>query len=73
VGGMQHLLVLVFGFFFKPYTLFTYRVECINEFFTIKTEDKSLIKGDVQHDAGDKLNISFIDKVRVILGICPKI
>jgi len=37
VGGMQHLLVLVFGYFFSPYTLYTYRAEAINTLFTIKT------------------------------------
>jgi len=63
----------VFGFFFKPYTLFTYRAEAINTFFTIKTEDKSLIKEKKSHGGGNKLNLSFVDKVRVILGICPKI
>ena len=25
VGGLQHLLVLVFGYFFRPYTMYTFR------------------------------------------------
>jgi hypothetical protein len=59
------LLVLVFGFFFLPYTKFTFRAEAINTFFTIKTTDESLIEGK------DKLKLTFINKIRVIFGICP--
>ena len=62
---MQHLLVLVFGFFFKPYTLYTFRAEAINTFFTIKTNDKSLVEGN------NKLKLSFVNKFRVMFGICP--
>jgi hypothetical protein len=65
VGGMQHLLVLVFSFFFKPYTLLTFRAEAINTFFTISSNDKSLIKGK------DKLKLTFFNKVRIILNLCP--
>jgi hypothetical protein len=62
---MQHLLVLVFSFFFKPYTLYTFRAEAINTFFTIETEDKSLVKDK------NKLNLSFCNMFRIIFGICP--
>jgi hypothetical protein len=62
---MQHLIVLVLGYFFKPYTLYTFRAEAINTFFTIKTEDKTLLKGS------NKLKLTFCNKVRVIFGICP--
>ena len=56
--------MLVFGYFFKPYTLLTFRAEAINTFFTIKSEDKSLIKDDNQ------LRLSFSNKVRAIF-LCP--
>ena len=64
---MQHLLVLVFGYFFKPYTLYTFRAEAINTLFTIKTEDKTLIEGK------NKLKLSFCNKFRVMCGICPNV
>ena len=57
--------MLVFGYFFRPYTLYTFRAEAINTFFTIKTEDKSLIQGQ------NKLRFSFCNKVRIIFRICP--
>jgi hypothetical protein len=61
---MQRILVLLFGFFFKPYTKYTFRAEAINALFTIKTKDKSLITHD------NKFKLSFFNKVRVIL-MCP--
>ena len=67
VGGIQHLLVWIFAFFFKPYTMYTFRAEAINTFFTIKTSDKSLVKGQ------NKLKLSFCNKFRIIFGICPNI
>ena len=55
---------MVFGFFFKPYTKYTFRAKAINTFFTIKTEDKSLVTDQ------NKLKLSFFNKVRVVIG-CP--
>ena len=61
------MLVLMFGYFFRPYTIFTFRAEAINTFFTIKTNDESLKSGC------NKLHLSFCNKVRIIFGICPDI
>ena len=66
VGGMQHILVLIFGFFFKPYTLFSFRADAINTFFTVKSSDKSLVTDQ------KKLKLSFCNKARVILGFPNK-
>jgi hypothetical protein len=50
------------GFFFKPYTLYSFRADAINTFFTVKTKDKNLV------DDKKKLKLSFFNKVRIIIG-----
>jgi len=58
--------VLVFGYFFKPYTLYSFREDAINTFFTVKTEDKSLVTKE------RKLKLTFWNKARMILGCANK-
>jgi hypothetical protein len=45
--------------------MYTFRAEAIKTLFTIKTKDKSLVNDQ------NKLKLSFCNKVRVIVGICP--
>jgi len=37
LGGIQHLIVLVFSFFFTPYTHISHKIEAYNEFFKVKS------------------------------------
>ena len=46
IGGLQHLIVLVFSFFFTPYTHISYKIEAYNEFFKMKSKDMSLVDKD---------------------------
>ena len=55
---------MAFGFFFTPFTLYSFRAEAINKLFTIKTKDKSIITRQ------NKLRLTFLNKVRIIIG-CP--
>jgi len=46
IGGLQHLIVLVFSFFFTPYTHIKYKIEAFNEFFKVKSQDPTLVTKD---------------------------
>ena len=65
IGGIQHLLVLIAGFIFKPYTFLSFREEAFNEFFTIETKDKKLLTEN------NKVHVSWFNKARLVLGLCP--
>ena len=60
VGGMQHLIVLVLGFFFSKYTEINYLEEAIHDLYKIKTEDKTIF------NANQQVKLSFLDKVKII-------
>ena len=60
IGGLQHLIVLVFSFFFKPYTHISFKIEAFNEFFKVKSEDERLV-------VKNKAKIGFCEKMKLIL------
>ena len=62
IGGLQHLIVLVFSFFFRPYTHISFQIEAFNEFFKVKSEDQNLVKKD-------KAKIGFCEKMKLILHV----
>ena len=60
LGGIHSALLISFGFFFCKFSLITYKVDAINEFFKIKTSDTKLI------DKNKKIQLSFCDKFHLI-------
>ena len=46
VGGLQHVIVMVFSYFLLPYGLFNFKTDAFNLFFKFHSEDKNLVNED---------------------------
>ena len=63
VGGFQTAFMIFFAFFMCQWSDIQFKTEAFNEFFIIKTEDKSLLKDD-------KLKITIFDKAKLLTNCC---
>ena len=66
VGGLSHWLHTISGLILLHYSIICFKVDAINSFFNVETEDTSILdnKGDVK--------VTLLDKLKIFTGCFPK-
>jgi hypothetical protein len=65
VGGLIHMLTFAFHFTLVKYSLTCFKINAINDFFKIITEDEALL------DDRNHVKISLLDKLRLFTKCFP--
>jgi hypothetical protein len=66
IGGVLQVLAWLSAFLVSPYSQISFLISAINEMYSIRSNDKS-----IHIHEGNKMHVSFCNKVRLILNCYP--
>ena len=66
VGGIQQTFLVFSSFLIVQYSQMSFLIETLNDLYDIKTSDTNL-----KNFKTDKLNVTFCQKLRLIINFCP--